>query len=146
VLAIAVTIDEPMMDHAGGAVAAPVFRRIAEGALTYLGVTPKGTRQADVHELVGAADPARAAYEVMRRARGKKPPVQEVRESVAVAPGLVRVPDLTGFPVREAVQKGVELGLSPRVIGTGLLARQEPEPGAVSKKGQALLLVFEPAT
>ena len=147
VLAIAVTIDEPMVEHRGGVVAAPVFRRIAQAALNYLGVTPEGTRPADAQKLVGAADPARAAYEVIRRARGQKPPVQEVlEERTALGPGLVRVPDLTGFPVREAVEKGIQLGVTPRVVGTGLLGRQEPKPGAVLQKGETLVLVFEPAS
>jgi len=147
VLAIAVTLDEPALDHQGGAVAAPVFRRVAEASLNYLGVTPrKGRPSADVRQLVGASDPARAAYEVIRRAQGKKPPVQEVKESAPLARGLVRVPDLTGLPVREALRKGAELGLAPRVMGTGLLAHQEPQPGAVIEKGEALVLVFEPAT
>ena len=146
VLAIAVTIDEPMVDHQGGAVAAPVFRRIAEAALNYMGVTPKGNVVADVREFVGASDPARAAYEVIRREQGKRPPVQEVQANVPLEPGLVRVPDLTGFPVREALRRGVELGVRPKVVGSGLLARQEPPPGGVLKKGEALLLVFEPAS
>jgi cell division protein FtsI (penicillin-binding protein 3) len=147
VLAMAVTIDEPMVEHMGGAVAGPVFRRIAEAALNYLGVTPEGTRVADLQKLVGAADPARAATEMLRRAGGREPPVQEVQDAkLALKPGLVRIPDLTGFPVREAVHKGIELGLQPRVVGTGLLARQEPGPGAVLEKGETLVLVFEPAT
>lgn len=146
VLAIAVTLDEPALDHQGGAVAAPVFRRVAEAALNYLGVTPKNAESADVRQLVGASDPARAAYEVIRRGQGRKPPVQEHRESAPLARGLVRVPDLTGFPMREALRKGAELGLAPRVIGTGLLAHQEPQPGAVLEKGEALVMVFEPAT
>jgi cell division protein FtsI (penicillin-binding protein 3) len=146
VLAIAVTLDEPALDHAGGSVAAPVFGRIAEAALNYLGVTPKNKASADVRTLVGASDPARAAYEVIRRSQGKKPPVQELSGSATLERGLVRVPDLTGFPVREALRKGAELGLQPRVIGTGLLAHQEPQPGAVLKKGEALVMVFEPAT
>jgi cell division protein FtsI (penicillin-binding protein 3) len=147
VLAMAVTLDEPMVEHLGGAVAAPVFRRIAEAALNYLGVTPEGTRVADLQKFVGAADPARAAIEVMRRAGGGEASVQEVHEDKqALRPGLVRVPDLTGYPVREAVQKGIELGVKPRVVGTGLLARQEPGPGSVLEKGETLVLVFEPAT
>lgn len=146
VLAIAVTIDEPMLDHAGGAVAAPVFRRIAEAVLNYKGITPDGAEMANLRDLVGAADPARAAYEVIRRSQGKKPPVQELWADAALGPGLVRVPDLTGFPVREALQRGVELGVRPQIVGTGLLSRQEPPPGATLKKGEALVLVFEPAT
>ncbi len=144
VLAMAVTIDEPVVEHAGGAVAAPVFRRIAEGALTYMGVTPEGKRATDVHKLVGAADPARKASELLERGQ---PTLQEVREQPqALRPGTVRVPDLTGFPVREAMRKGIELGLEPRVVGTGLLGRQEPPPGSVLGKGETLVLVFEPAS
>ncbi len=146
VLAMAVTIDEPIVEHGGGAVAAPIFRRIGEAALNYLGITPKGTRAVDLSTLVGAADPARAAYEVLRRAEGKKPPVQEVLETERPRAGLVRVPDLTGFPVREAVRRGIHLGLRPKVVGTGLLSKQQPPPGGVAKKGGDLVLVFEPAT
>ena len=146
VLAIAVTFDEPAVDHAGGAVAAPVFRRIAESALNYMGITPDGSRVADVRQFVGAADPARAAYETIRRSQGQKPPVQEIREEAELGPGMIRVPNLTGFPVREALERSVELGVRPRVVGTGLLSRQEPPPGASLKKGEALVLVFEPAT
>ncbi|MFZ7125964.1 MAG: peptidoglycan D,D-transpeptidase FtsI family protein [Desulfobacterales bacterium] len=39
-LAVVVVIDEPREDHYGGKVAAPVFRRIAQDALTYLNVAP----------------------------------------------------------------------------------------------------------
>ncbi|MGH7232613.1 MAG: peptidoglycan D,D-transpeptidase FtsI family protein [Nitrospiraceae bacterium] len=39
-LAMVVVIDEPHTDAWGGVVAAPVFRRIAEQALPYLGVSP----------------------------------------------------------------------------------------------------------
>jgi cell division protein FtsI (penicillin-binding protein 3) len=145
VLAIAVTLDEPGVDHQGGAVAAPVFRRVAEAALNYMGITPGGSEVTNLGQLAHASDPARAAYEAIRRAQGQRPPVQEVHEE-ALGPGLVRVPDLTGFPVREALRRGVELGVKPRVVGTGLLSRQEPPPGATLKKGEALVLVFEPAT
>ena len=40
-LAIVVVIDEPQTEAWGGVVAAPVFRRIAEQALPYLGVSPQ---------------------------------------------------------------------------------------------------------
>jgi len=40
-LAIVVVIDEPKIEAWGGVVAAPVFRRIAEQALPYLGVAPE---------------------------------------------------------------------------------------------------------
>jgi hypothetical protein len=39
-LIVAVMIDEPSREYYGGAVAAPVFKRIAEQVLPYLGVAP----------------------------------------------------------------------------------------------------------
>ena len=147
VVAIAVMIDEPMVDHAGGSVAAPIFRRVAKMALQYKGLTPKGTDRADVSELATKPDPANAAYEALRQAQGKKPPVQVVTQAGGpTGAGRVRVPDMTGWPVREAVRHAVELGVSPKIKGTGLLARQEPPPGGVVDKGGTIVLFFEPAT
>lgn len=147
VVAIAVMIDEPMIEHAGGSVAAPVFRRVAEMALKYFGLVPKGTETADFAELAHAADPANAAYEQWRRAQGKKPSVQEVHADKApTGRGKVRVPDMTGWPLRQAVNEAVGLGVTPKVEGTGLLARQQPAPGQVVDEGSEILLVFEPPT
>ena len=42
-IAILVIIDEPQPKYYGGIVAAPVFKQIAEDALNYLGVPPRGT-------------------------------------------------------------------------------------------------------
>jgi cell division protein FtsI (penicillin-binding protein 3) len=39
-LVISVTIDEPLVGHFGGELAAPVFRRVAEQSLRYMGVVP----------------------------------------------------------------------------------------------------------
>jgi cell division protein FtsI (penicillin-binding protein 3) len=43
VLTILVIIDEPQKNHYGGTVAAPVFRKIARGAMDYLDVPPGGS-------------------------------------------------------------------------------------------------------
>jgi cell division protein FtsI (penicillin-binding protein 3) len=146
VVAIAVMVDEPMVEHAGGAVAAPIFRRVAKMALQYKGLTPKGAERTNVGELATKPDPANAAYELLREARGKKPPVQEVVQGGPAAAGRVRVPDMTGWPVREAVRHAMELGVRPKVQGTGVLARQDPAPGVVVDKGGTVVLFFEPAT
>jgi cell division protein FtsI (penicillin-binding protein 3) len=147
VVAISVMVDEPMLEHAGGAVAAPIFRRVAQTALKYKGLTPQDTKRADLSELAVKADPAAAAYEVLREAQGKKPPVQDVVVvNAPVGAGKVRVPDMTGWPLREAVRQALELGVQPKISGTGLLSRQEPPPGGVMAKGGSLLLVFEPSS
>ncbi len=146
VVAIAVMVDEPMVEHAGGVVAAPVFHNVAQMALKYFGLTPRGTDHADVAVLAREPDRANAAYAMIRQAEGKKPAVQTVVATGPVPSGKVRVPDMTGWPVREAVRHAVELGVRPSIQGSGLLSRQLPAPGSVLDKGQPLLLVFEPAT
>jgi cell division protein FtsI (penicillin-binding protein 3) len=147
VVAVAVTIDEPMVDHAGGTVAAPVFRRVAQAGLHTRGLVPRGKDRADVAELAHAPDPANAAIEMIRRAQGKRPAVQEgVVATGPVPAGKVRVPDMTGWPARSALKRSYELGVTPRVSGSGLLVSQTPQPGAVMDKGQELLLVLEPAS
>jgi cell division protein FtsI (penicillin-binding protein 3) len=145
-VAIAVTIDEAMIDHAGGNVAAPIFRRVAQMALKYRGLTPKGTDRADVAVLAKSPDPANATYALLRAAAGKKPPIQEVVGSGPVPTGKVRLPDLTGFPTRAALKAALELGVTPRISGSGLLVTQTPPPGQVVDKGATLSLVFEPAS
>ena len=60
--------------------------------------------------------------------------------------GKVRVPDMTGWPARAALRRSFELGLAPRVSGSGLIVSQVPQPGSVLQKGDPLLLVFEPAS
>jgi PASTA domain-containing protein len=85
--------------------------------------------------------------EAIRRAQGKRPAIQEgVVVNGPVPAGKVRVPDMTGWPAREALKRSLELGVSPRFSGSGLLVSENPPPGSVMDKGQDLLLVFEPAS
>jgi cell division protein FtsI (penicillin-binding protein 3) len=147
VVAIAVTLDEPMVDHAGGAVAAPIFRRVAQMSLKYRGLTPKGTDRADVAVLAKSPDPANATYALLREAAGKKPAVQETAPSTGPVPaGKVRVPDMTGFTARAALKATLDLGVTPKISGSGLLVSQTPGPGQLLEKGATLALVFEPAS
>jgi len=49
-LVIVVAVDEPWPSYHGGAVAAPVFARIAEQALVYLGVPPDRPHGAEAQD------------------------------------------------------------------------------------------------
>jgi cell division protein FtsI (penicillin-binding protein 3) len=146
-VAISVVLDEPVVAHAGGTVAAPVFRRIAEASLSYLGIAPRQKPSLDWGELSRRADPARVTYATLRRAAGEGPETQElVAAKQPLGKDQVRIPDMTGWPLRRAVNKSIELGIEPRVRGHGLLLRQEPAPGSVVERGQRVGLIFEPAS
>ncbi len=146
VVAIVVTVDSPRVEHAGGAVAAPIFRKVAGEVLRSKGLTPRGTKSVDLKELARRPDPAHALHAALAEAAGEKPAVQEVVRDTKVGKDQVRLPDLTGYPVRAALKESVALGVHPEVTGTGLLARQEPPPGSVVNKGSQVRLVFKPAS
>jgi cell division protein FtsI (penicillin-binding protein 3) len=151
-LTIAVVLDEPMGGtYAGGSVAAPVFRRVGEMSLRYLGVMPRGSTAAplaEVSERAREGDPAVSAYQVLNEARGAEAPVPlaAVTPSAPTKSGEVRMPDLAGLPAREALKAAAALGLAPSVEGTGRLAHQDPAKGAVVPKGSTVRLIFEPPT
>jgi hypothetical protein len=96
--------------------------------------------------LARTADPANATYALLRQAQGIQPAIQESTEPTKLVSGQVRVPDMTGWPVRRVLQKGVELGVRTQVTGTGLVTRQVPPPGQALDKGATLVLQLEPAS
>jgi cell division protein FtsI (penicillin-binding protein 3) len=151
-LTVVVVIDEPMAGtYAGGSVAAPVFRRVGEMALQYLGVTPNGADQPKLTEVAAAAkgaDPAEAAYQAVVEAKGGTvpgphtvmPPARKPKSNEAL------VPDLTGYPVRDAIRALVERGLVPHVEGTGVVLRQDPAANSIVPTGGSIQLSLEPPT
>lgn len=147
-IAIAVVLDEPMGGtHAGGSVAAPVFRRVGEMALRYLGVTPRGSvpmKLSDLSQRAKDSDPAVNTYEVLGERRAPPPGAAVVTPSAPMKNGETKIPDLSGWPTREAVKTAIALGLVPSVEGTGRLTRQEPPAGTVLPKGSKVVLTFEP--
>jgi cell division protein FtsI (penicillin-binding protein 3) len=155
-IAIVVVLDEPMITHAGGSVAAPTFRRVAEFSLRYLGVTPKGTKKATFadmnndkedknHKEPGPGSKPAGSSSAMVAAAPKAPlfpnlPVPVVRKG---EPTVV-VPSLVGLPAREAMKVAISLGLSPSLVGWGVVKHQHPSASTLVNKGEALKLFFEP--
>jgi cell division protein FtsI (penicillin-binding protein 3) len=152
-LVIAVVLDEPMIGHYGGDLAAPVFRRVAEASLRYLGVTPPST-SSKIDRVTRAGDPADAVLAAMHaneataaaRVAGSGAPAQEGAPPTAPSSSDVRVPDATGLAAREAVRAMTGAGLLPLIEGTGRLVRQTPRAGAAAPKGSSVRLVFESAS
>jgi len=149
-LVVVVAIDEPMAGtYAGGSVAAPVFRRVAEMSLRYLGVPPDGTDSPKKLDGVTSAqkgDPAETAYEVVREAKGDAAPDLTPAKVKTRAPkaGEVATPDLSGYPARDAIKELVDAGLFPHVEGSGRVLRQEPSAGSVVTRGSTVTITLEP--
>jgi len=142
-LVVAVVLDEPMTGRYGGDLAGPVFRRVAEAALRYLGVTPS-TNVADLSAVARRGDPADATLAALRTA-----PSVAVAAAVPAGPappGYVRVPDATGMPAHDVVVALSKAGLAPRIEGWGRAVRQIPVAGAAVAKGSTVRVVLEPAS
>lgn len=148
-LAIAVIIDEPLIAHYGGQVAAPAFRRIMEASLRHLGVparvAPKAVAEREnasaaavdalapeardardpTHELASAANATTTAESTatMAPVNAAQPPLVE---------GDARVPDLAGLSARAALVAARAAGFELRLEGSGVVIAQEPPAHAAA--------------
>jgi cell division protein FtsI (penicillin-binding protein 3) len=145
-IVVAVVLDEPSIGHLGGNLAGPVFRRVAEAALRYLGTTPSaGGSSASLSTIRHDAEQSDPSMLTTR------PPIAPASPAVpppagATPPGSVRVPDATGLPAHDVVVSLTRAGLVPRIEGWGRAVRQEPAAGTAAPKGASVRVVFEPAS
>jgi cell division protein FtsI (penicillin-binding protein 3) len=157
-IVVAVVLDEPMIGRYGGDLAGPVFRRVAEASLRYLGVTPSAS-SAKIAAVRRQGDPADATLAIMKPPPSATPPAPSalaaqapaapatVLPATAVQPaGAVRVPDTAGMPVRDAVAAITKAGLLPQIEGWGRAVRQAPVAGSSTAKGSTVRVVLEPAS
>lgn len=147
-VAVAVVLDEPMVTHAGGSVAAPVFRRVTEMSLRYLGVTPRGVAPAPLATVGREQDPARATYSLLRGTNeSAQPPLRAASSTVPKATaGAKPVADVSGMPAADAFRTLLEQGFVPQMTGSGRVIRQHPVPGTVVETGAPIHLVLEPSS
>jgi cell division protein FtsI (penicillin-binding protein 3) len=121
-LAIIVVIDSPRINGtAGGVVAAPIFKNIAEAAVRYLGVPPT----------INPAPPLIVSrpHEATPVAT-KQVAVREAPVVRAVATPAGTLPDLRGMSIREATRTLTRLGVRTKFPpGSGHVVSQQPEPG-----------------
>jgi cell division protein FtsI (penicillin-binding protein 3) len=140
-IAMVVVIDSakgPNGDH-GGTVAAPIFQRIAEASLRYLGIAPTVNPTPAV--VVARHDLASTPAPTTTSDQGPERPIVRV---VADGPDGT-VPDLRGMGAREAVRKLVTLGMTPRIVGAGIVVSQTPAPGEPLDRGGVCRLTLERA-
>lgn len=123
-LSVTVIIDEPQMLHSGAAIAAPVFRRVMEQSLRYLGALPVAN--------VGRDDlarlPPRPERLLAAQARAAAGATRGAPASAGPESGVA--PSLLGLSVREAVRRAQPLGIELEVQGSGLVVAQDPPAGA----------------
>jgi cell division protein FtsI (penicillin-binding protein 3) len=143
-LVVAVVLDEPMIGHYGGDLAGPVFRRVAEASLRYLGVTPSAGA-AKIASVKREGDPADATLAAMKTSPPVPAPAASAVEGPAT-PGGIRVPDATGLPAHDVVVALSKAGFVPQIEGWGRAVRQTPAPGTPAPRGSAVRVVFEPAS
>jgi cell division protein FtsI (penicillin-binding protein 3) len=118
-ITVIVVLDSPRgkNGHFGGPVAAPIFKRIAESTLRYLGIGPSINPPPPV---LVAGDGASAAPNAVAE---DEPIVRMVAESGTM-------PDLGGMTAREAVRSLVKLGMNAHLSGDGVVVAQVPEAGS----------------
>ena len=145
-IAVAVVLDEPMITHAGGAVAAPVFRRVSQAALRYMGVSQTGAEGTPMAEVGDGVDLAEDAYALV----APKPPVPAINPIVPGAAvsdqGAQAVVDVTGLPAASALQSLMKQGFIPQMVGSGKVIRQYPTAGSMVPSGTVIQLYLEPPT
>ena len=132
--AMVIVIDAPKGpngDH-GGTVAAPIFQRIAEAALRYVGVPPD----------VNAVTPVLIAHHV-----DSAPSVVAGDPAITAVPRLIvdqgTVPDVRGMGAREALKALLKVGLNARMSGDGVVVSQVPAPGDRFESGGTCRLVLD---
>jgi cell division protein FtsI (penicillin-binding protein 3) len=128
-LTILVVIDSGRIGQGfGGAVAAPVFKRIAEASLRHLGVPRTIDPIPPIFASLPAVDAAPAAART------------SILASLTPAANLGLMPDLRGLGAREALRVLGRLGVSARMQGSGIVVAQEPEAGTPLERGGWSLL------
>ncbi len=132
-IAALVVIDEPGTSPYGGVVAAPVFARMGEAILSYLGVMPRAGAGARVAE-PSAPQPASGQQWAASSALDAAP--------VATSGPSGGLPDLRGRSVRAALHLLRRRRLEAVVVGSGRVAAQRPAPGTrIEPPGRVTLLL-----
>jgi cell division protein FtsI (penicillin-binding protein 3) len=132
-LTVIVMVDSPRVGgDTGGAIAAPIFKRIADSSLRHLGVTPTINQPPPVMVARAQEMPVTPAAAVVT------PDVVAMPASMTDT-GL---PDLRGMGAREALRELARLGLSARLEGTGIVVDQSPEAGSPLEPGATCTLVL----
>ncbi len=161
-ITVLVVIDSPRGGHEGGKVAGPVFKRIAERVLPYLGVPHDVPVNSAPPSLLAGAHPASegsgrsrgeladAAQAVTDSGTSDTAEINGDQQPYSPAPGSVivnlgkglTVPSFSGQPVRVVAGECERLGLDPILQGHGVAVSQSPAAGVAVVPGSKVLIRF----
>jgi hypothetical protein len=147
-LAIVVMIDEPIGNHQGGSVAAPVFNLIAEAALGDYVIPP------DDKSFRDSLTALSKEYESQSKDgedRGSEIEAVSnlhsvIRNPQSVIPDGAQafvMPDFRGRGVRAVTQACAQMNLVISLHGSGLAFRQSPAAGAKVRAGETCKVEFQ---
>ncbi|HKP56092.1 MAG TPA: penicillin-binding transpeptidase domain-containing protein [Polyangiales bacterium] len=141
-LLVAVVIDEPMVAHQGGQVAAPTFRNVMAGGLRQLGVPSE--KNATLAEVVKARRAQQGApAEAPSLSQGEVPLLAAGTDEPSTPPsarGELSVPNLIGQTARAAVQRAHQAQFDVRLTGSGVVVGQDPPARSRALPGSQLNL------
>jgi cell division protein FtsI (penicillin-binding protein 3) len=152
-ITILVVLDSPVGQHHGGMVGGPVFKRVAEQTLAYLGVPHDVPSPTDVETAknLRAAPQGSASAEARVDAAALKARFAEAvakgDETAATTAAFagedeIAVPDLTGQTVRGVMEECAKVGLAPALIGNGVAVQQFPAAGTQVLRGSRVTVRF----
>jgi cell division protein FtsI (penicillin-binding protein 3) len=134
VMTVIVMVDSPRVGgDTGGAIAAPIFKRIADSSLRMMGITPTINQPPPV--LIAR----REETPVTTTAAPVAPSIVTMTASMTDGGGL---PDLRGLSARDALRELARLGLTARMEGAGVVVEQSPAPGTLLEPGGACTLIL----
>ncbi|KYZ77099.1 stage V sporulation protein D [Anaerosporomusa subterranea] len=170
-IAMLVVIDEPSGLYYGGQIAAPVFGRVMQDALQYLGVSKlaSANQPAESHTVVpdvigkplqdGIKELKKAGLAYRIEESGEQVTDQVPKPNSRVPAGSkvllytrtprfdtveITAPTVEGLGPKEAFEVLRELGLLPQMMGTGSkVVKQDPAPGAKIAPGSTFFLYLE---
>jgi hypothetical protein len=134
-LVVAVAIDEPLIAHQGGVVAAPAFRRIMEASLRHLGV---------VSVMPGPSPLARKSPGSSHEQSAEPPAKVASSPPQPAGPQERRVPDLLGKSARNALVVATQADLLLTLQGSGVVVAQRPSPGETVQPGARVEVTLAP--
>ena len=150
-LIVLVMLDEPAGDqHFGGAVAGPVFVRIATEALKYLGVPstepiqpePKDPKDPKAAKAAAAASAA-AVEPIETPAIDSDLDADDDLPPAGPGEAIVVIPDFTGMSVAQSVAAARAAGVKIEIEGSGKAIRQFPAAGR-AMKSISCRITFDP--